>query len=72
MSVIRPHSKRETRRSSSVANPFGMPVGGDDYLFLRVVERVEGMEELLLGLLLLLQELDVVDQEHIDWSGICS
>jgi hypothetical protein len=31
-----------------------------------LVERVERVEELLLGLLAVLQELDVVDQEHVD------
>ena len=41
-------------------------VGRDDDLLLRVVEGVEGVEELLLGLLLLLEELDVVDEEHVD------
>ena len=32
------------------------------------MERVEGVEEFLLGLLLALEELDVVDQEHVDVS----
>ena len=41
-------------------------IGSDDYLFLRIVESVEGMEEFLLGLLFLLEELDVVDQEYVD------
>ena len=45
---------------------FGVPVRGQDDLLLRVVEGVEGVEELLLGLLLLLQELDVVDEQHVD------
>ena len=33
----------------------------------RRLERVEGVEELLLGLRLLLEELDVVDEQHVDW-----
>ena len=65
-SVIRPHSNRLRSRSSSVTSCFGRPVGGDDDLLGGVVERVEGVEELLLRLLLVLQELDVVDQQHVD------
>ena len=30
------------------------------------MERVEGVEELLLRLLLVLQELDVIDEQHVD------
>ena len=41
-------------------------VGGDDDLLVRVVQRVEGVEELLLRLHLAGQELDVVDEEHVD------
>jgi hypothetical protein len=33
---------------------------------LSVEERVEGVEELFLGALLAGEELDVVDQEHVD------
>ena len=39
---------------------------GDDDLLVGVVQGVEGVEELLLRLLLALQELDVVDQQHVD------
>src|SRR6478609_4263609 len=41
-------------------------VAGDDDLLVRVVQRVEGVEELLLRLQLALGELDVVDEEHVD------
>ena len=41
-------------------------VGGDDDLLLARVERIEGVEELLLGALLVGEELDVVDQQHVD------
>ena len=41
-------------------------IGGHHDLLLRVVQRVEGVEELFLGLFLALQELDVVDQQHVD------
>ena len=46
--------------------PLGRPVGGEHDLLVGVVEGVEGVEELLLGLDLALQELDVVDQQHVD------
>ena len=46
--------------------PLGRPVGGEHDLLVGVVQRVEGVEELLLRLLLALQELDVVDQQHVD------
>ena len=42
------------------------PVAGEHQLPAGVVERVEGVEELLLGLRLAGEELDVVDQEHVD------
>src|SRR5215211_6786548 len=44
---------------------FGMPVGGDNDLLVLLVERVEGVEERLLGLDLVLQKLYVVHQEHV-------
>ena len=62
MSVMRPHSNRERSRSSSVAMLARRPVGGHDDLLAGLVERVEGVEELLLGPLLVLEELDVVDR----------
>ena len=65
MSVISPHSKRERRRSSSVAMSRGGRSRGHDDLPARLVERVEGVEELLLDALLVLEELHVVDQEHV-------
>ena len=42
------------------------PVGGQHELAAGLVQRVEGVEELLLGLRLALQELDVVDEQHVD------
>ena len=66
MSVVRPHSNRVRRRSSSVSRRFGARSGGDDDLLVGVVERVEGVEELFLGAFLALEELDVVDQQHVD------
>ena len=40
-------------------------VAGEDELAAGLVERVEGVEELLLGLGLALQELDVVDEQDV-------
>ena len=66
MSVIRPHSKRLRSRSSMVAIDFGRPVGGDHDLAAAAVQVVERVEELLLELLGALEELDVVDEQHVD------
>ena len=41
-------------------------VGGEHELRAGAVERVEGVEELLLGARLALEELDVVDEQHVD------
>ena len=57
----------------TLAQPFGdsielagEAVGGEHELATALVERVEGVEELLLGLGLAGQELHVVDEEHVD------
>ena len=65
-SVIRPHSNRLRSRSSSVTSCLGGAVAGDHDLLVGVVQGVERVEELLLGLFLVLQELDVVDQQDVD------
>src|SRR4029453_3725708 len=44
----------------------GWTIGGDDDLLPGLVERVERVEELLLDPLLVLEELDVVDEEHAE------
>ena len=44
----------------------GRPVGGQDDLLAVLVDRVEGVEELLLRPLLVGDELDVVDEEEVD------
>ena len=46
--------------------PFRWSVRGHHDLLVRVVQRVEGVEELLLGSFLALQELDVVDEQDVD------
>ena len=43
----------------------GQAVGGEDELAAGLVQRVEGVEELLLGLRLALEELDVVDEQDV-------
>ena len=69
MSVIRPHSKRERSRSSSVAISRGGRSDEMHDLAAGLVERVEGVEELLLDPLLALEELHVVDQQHVVVCG---
>ena len=44
----------------------GRAVGGEHDLLVGVVQGVEGVEELLLRLGLALEELDVVDEQHVD------
>src|SRR6476661_8142084 len=44
----------------------GNAVCGEDQLAAAFVERVEGVEELVLGVPLALEELDVVDQQHVE------
>ena len=44
----------------------GRTVGGEHDLASAVVQGVEGVEELLLGLGLALEELDVVEEQHVD------
>ena len=57
----------------AVAQPRGegrelarQPVGGEDELAAALIEGVEGVEELLLGVLLALEELDVVDEQDVE------
>ena len=66
MSATRPDSKRSRSRSSSACRSLGRAVGGEHDLAAGVIQRVEGVEELLLGAGLALQELDVVDEQHVD------
>ena len=47
MSVIKPHSKRDTRRFQAT-DLMGRPVRGQDDLLVAVVEGIEGVEELFL------------------------
>ena len=63
---MRPHSKRLRSRSSSVVISLGGRSDGEDDLLAVLVDRVEGVEELLLGPLLVGDELDVVDEQQVD------
>ena len=65
-SAMRPHSKRLRSRSSRVSDRLRRPVRGQDDLLAVLVDRVERVEELLLGPLLVGDELDVVDEEEVD------
>ena len=65
-SAMRPHSKRLRRRSSSVVICLGGRSLREDDLLAVLVDGVEGVEELLLGALLVGDELDVVDEEQVD------
>ena len=47
---------------------FWRPIRRDHDLLVRVVEGVEGMEELFLDTFLALDELNVIDQQHVDIS----
>jgi len=60
-SAMRPHSKRLRSRSSRVRMAFG----GRSLLAV-LVDRVERVEELFLGPLLVGDELDVVDEQQVD------
>ena len=68
MSAISPHSNRDRSRSSSAGISCGGTVAADDDLLLRVVQRVERVEELGLRALFAREKLDVVDEQHIDRS----
>ena len=65
-SAMRPHSNRLRSRSSRVRIAFGGRSERQDDLLAVLVDRVERVEELLLGPLLVRDELDVVDEEQVD------
>ena len=69
MSAIRPHSKRERRRSSMSGIPWAAVGRQTMICLLRLVERVERVEELLLRRFLAGDELDVVDEQQVDACG---
>ena len=66
MSTIRPHSKRDRRRSARGRDVVRGAVAADDDLLLGVVQGVERVEELGLRPLLAGEELDVVHQQDVD------
>ena len=61
-----PQLKRSRSRSASFESASRRPVAGEHDLLAGGVERVEGVDELLLGLLLALEHLDVVDQQRVE------
>ena len=65
-SAMSPHSKRLRSRSSRVRIAFGGRSVREDDLLAVLVDGVERVEELLLGPLLVGDELDVVDEEQVD------
>ena len=65
-SAMRPHSNRLRSRSSRVVICLRRSVGRQHDLLALVVDGVEGVEELLLGPLLVGDELDVVDEQQVD------
>ena len=65
-STRRPQLKRSRRRSASRERRLGRPVAREHDLLAGGVEGVEGVDELLLGVLLALEDLDVVDQQRVE------
>ena len=64
MSAVMPHSNLEpVLESLYVAR---RPVGRQDYLLVILIERVEGMEKLLLSRVSSGDELDIVYEEYVD------
>ena len=66
MSATSPDAKRSRRRASNSSRSRGSAVARQHELAPALVERVEGVEELLLGLDLVGEELDVVEEQHVD------
>lgn len=68
------HSADESidERFGELSDHFGMGVGGHDDLFSDGVDVVEGVEEFFLSGLLVGEEMDVVDDEHVDASEFFS
>lgn len=65
MSAISPLSKRVCQARFQIADVARRPVGGEDDLLFFVVQRVEGVEKLLLHRVFARDEVDVVDQKHV-------
>ncbi len=68
MSAINPHSNRLRRRSSIPGNFFGKFIRGDDDLFMRFVEGIEGMKKLFLSSFFTGDELDIIEDQNVDVS----
>ena len=66
MSATRPACEALAQAVLERLQVVGRAIGGEHDLAAAVVEGVEGVEELLLGPGLALEELDVVDEQHVD------
>ena len=69
MSAIKSPFKAATQSIFDLRQLFRWPVAGDDDLTQILMQRIESVEELFLGALLVNQELDIVDQQHVHRSG---
>ena len=56
------------QRFGEIADQLGMSVGGHDDLLSRRIDGIEGVQKLFLRGLFVGQEVDVIDQQHIDAS----
>ena len=65
IATVSPQPKRDLSRSSRPVDLARIAVAGQDDLVLALEQRVEGMEELFLRVLLAGEELDVVDQQRM-------
>jgi hypothetical protein len=66
MSAIRPHSKPRSQPFFELLDLVGRAIAAQHDLFLRIVERIKRVEELVLGAFFSREKLHVIDQEHVD------
>jgi hypothetical protein len=65
-SAIRPPSKREPEALLERREGLWRPVGRDDDLLIILIERVERVEKLFFGFFFAADELDIVDDQHVN------
>ena len=65
-SAVRAHLETRSESLFEVGDFRGRRIAGEDDLLAAVAKRVEGVEEFLLRAVLAGEELDVINQEHID------
>ena len=66
MSARRPLPWNRDRSRSSIHQVLGRAVAGENHLVIQLVEGVERVEDFFEHLLLAFEELDVVEQQHVD------